>query len=435
MKRMFPTGSDAQVMLTPLLSLFSGRVGGMVFQFFALVLVGWNSGASAIGVFQLGLVWSCLVGEFAAAGIPVHAMRRFAVRGPIVPAPVLLGYMRQALCRVGALWLVAVAAGCWFVDDLAVLFPIAAAALAFSLLRISCELMKSMTQGTVAIVLENFGPYAPLVVMLLVASMFSIEISELVLLWAVCTGFVSSAVIALIWLWRNCVGEISDARDAVQISVAWAECMAPWGSALLQLSFLSAPLLILPLFAAAEEVGAFALAYKLVNPATALLAFLGAYFGPRFVRAFESGQQNRLQGLFVQSCILSGGVFVLFAVPIYVFAGYLCDWFDLSRSTVTPYLLVLMIAHAVNAVTGPKTLLLNMCARSTLDFKVLLVSTGVLFPAMWFAGSLHGVAALVNVYVLVFVVKALLGFVACSLVLKHGTDSTRAQSYRVASLA
>ncbi len=65
--------------LLPGLAMAASRGAGLALQFLVQVVVGTLAGPAGLGVLQLFMSWSCILGEVLALGLPARAMRTTAV--------------------------------------------------------------------------------------------------------------------------------------------------------------------------------------------------------------------------------------------------------------------------------------------------------------------------------------------------------------------
>ena len=250
--------------VAPALLLAGSRCGGVALQFLLQVVVGGMAGPAGLGVLQLFASWSSMLGEGLARGLPAWAMRIVAVDttrdDPARARHDLQWAVRRIVLLALAVGLVAglalVLAGAWLPPDYyRIAQAVILAAPLFALLRLGAEALKGAGQALLAVSIENLVLPAVVLVVCLICWLLGQGLELPVLL---CAG-VGGMAAALWAVWKAMPVPLQPVSKQRQAPTApchdTADVNALWANSLLAVAFLQLPFLLMPWFAAPEEIG------------------------------------------------------------------------------------------------------------------------------------------------------------------------------------
>ncbi|MBK5969436.1 MULTISPECIES: lipopolysaccharide biosynthesis protein [Thiorhodovibrio] len=458
-----PTNPSARLSakLRKALPALAVRGGGLGLQIAMSIVIARLLGAEGMGLYTLYVTWLVLFADLIGIGMPVYALRTVAAlkaQGQGMAVGAFLWRALGLVFLIGAAlmllpWFFAAPMAAVVADDasLAPALKVAAAgALLFAGMRILAEALKGAGATQRALFAES--AIIPLVVLgllpLLVARGW---LNGEHLLWLHVLSVALALCLTLaFWLAAKPRdddqnidrgdGRLPQAaksraydqnrsekpallaarpQDAKPPSPRVISSALPplWGGTLLNMAYVSLPILILPQFANVDELGLFGAAFRLINLVTVILVTLAAIFGPQFAAAYALKDAAGLRRLLKRSqqfsLILYGPVFIAFTV----FAAPVLGLFGEEFRAAAMLLAIMALGQLVNAATGLVGYLLNMMHRERTEFLILLV-TGVLMTAAMIVGGMQagvlgvtfaysGGLMLKNLLSLVFSLKAL----------------------------
>lgn len=378
------------------------------------------AGSGGIGLMQLYQTWTCVLGETNAMGLPTQTLKYVSVnpegqetRNRLIRSLKFVSgwWLLGSLVATAVFAVVPGLMGFSLWVQLAFIWSI----LCFSVLRISAEALKAIGRSGQSIFAEN--AIAPLLMILfclaLILGVFKqplgdtqIEAQSLIiaasLFATIAAGY--SLARSLHYIGTKTEGSESKTVKNAEQRIFSSETRFFWGTAILSIGFLNLPFLLMPYFGSLEDIGLFALAFKLINPISTILIMLGAFFTPRFARAAansntsNSNNGESLKGLLFQSQWISVLLYLPVLLPILIFSDFILAIFGPEFVEAKPYLYLLAIAHLVNAVTGLSGNMLNMIGLGKREFQGSLIFFSIaLLTGVW-AGLTAGLFGIALVY-------------------------------------
>ncbi len=409
--------------LLPTVAMAASRGAGVSLQFVVQIVVGSLAGPAGLGVLQLFMSWSCILGEVLALGLPARSMRITSVtwdrgdlsgtRSALARAAFLT--LRFAACFVTTsfiiLWGLAVT-GNKAAESESALILVAAllAAPIFALARIGAEALKAVEAPLPAITLENMILPIAILAVGAVCWQLNITLTTTVLLLA---GIAGLALTAL-GLWRSLLvrlpTEKASARGTDELSENKHDLLALWASSVLGIGFLHLPFLILPWYAGNEEVGVYAVAHKLVNIVTTLLILLSAVFGPAFARATAASDHSALKMLLWRTQWISLAIYLPLMLVLLLATQPMAELFNVPQADLRVFLLALAAGQLVNAATGLPGVLLNMSGAAHRELHTLVLALGLALLLAPLIGKTYGAAGLAWLFAAMLAAKNLLSY-------------------------
>jgi O-antigen/teichoic acid export membrane protein len=401
--------------LTKALPALAVRGGGLGLQIAMTIVIARLLGAEGMGFYTLYATWLVLFADLVSIGMPVYALRTVAslqarsqggLAGAFVWRVLLVVFLIGALVLLLP-WLFATPMAALVADDasLAPALKIAAAgALLYAGMRILVEALKGAGATQRALFAESaIIPFAVIAVLPVLIVRERLSPETLLWLHVLAVGLALATALGF-WLAirpRSARGpaeagaprrgRLKPAHPSLPAHpappVITRALPSLWGGTLLNMAYVSLPILILPHFASVDELGEFGAAFRLINLVTVILVTLAAIFGPQFAAAFALGDAPGLRRLLRRSqqfsLILYGPVFIAFTA----FAGPVLGLFGDEFRAAALLLAIMALGQLVNAATGLVGYLLNMMHQEHTEFLILLV-TGILMTAGMIAGGL-----------------------------------------------
>ena len=401
---------------------------GVFLQVLMQFAVAQVAGASGLGLMQLYQTWTCVLGETNALGLPTQTMKYASVS----PASKeTLHRLIRSLKAVFKFWLVAVlifAFGSlldpeWTGFSLGVQLAFLWSILCFSILRISAEALKAAGASTAGIFAENLlMPFLMSLFCFVLLGLYSGQkgpdrVSSDLLIIAASLFFTLAAAYSLgKSLYRiSSKTKVGESLAVKQSKIFSTETRFFWGTAVLNIGFLNLPFLLMPYFGSLEEIGFFALAFKLINPISTILIMLSAYFGPQFARAAAGKvlsiqtamdmDRAELKKLLFQSQLVSLALYLPVLLPILLLSDWILPIFGPEFLAAKPFLFILAAAHLVNAVTGLSGNLLNMMGQGKREFQGAILFFALATISGLLVGPSEGLFGIAVVYSLAFAAK------------------------------
>ena len=260
--------------LLPGLAMAASRGAAVGMQFLVQIAVGGLAGPAGLGLLQLFMSWSCILGEVLALGLPARAMRTTAVnwdRGEAGSAWLELERSASLILKVVAFFALGLLLSLWLIDSVGhasttsvnglILLATVFAAPLVALSRLGADALKGSDAALPAIALESL--LAPLVILSVCALcwLLAYPLGKVALLLAGLAGF---AVTALA-LWGALQGRLMKVpvtrQKAVSGLVFKGDLAALWATGVLGMAFLHLPILVLPWYAGTDAVGVYCLLY------------------------------------------------------------------------------------------------------------------------------------------------------------------------------
>ncbi len=389
-------------------------------QFLLQVVVGNLAGAAALGLLQLFVSWTCMLGEGIARGLPVWAMRRTALQaasGAWSAARNELEWATGQILRLGlGIWLggavVLLLIGPTLPADYRVIaVAVLCGAPLFALVRLGAEALKGIGEPLRAITLENLVIPGTILFVCALCAAFGVAPNAPVLTGAGVAG----TALALLALRGAAPRDVRPrwrvSAAAVDVDQDRSDIHALWLSGVLSIAFLQLPFLVLPAYASPAEIGVYAVAHKLVNIVTTLLILLAAVFGPAFARAANEASPALLAQLLRRTQLLSCLIFLPLCAVLLLAAAPLAGLFNIPADLFAQCLWILAFGQLFNAVTGLAGVMLNMSGGAVLEMRTLVCTLAVGLLATPLVGALYGVPGLVLLFSAVLAAKNIASFV------------------------
>jgi O-antigen/teichoic acid export membrane protein len=392
---------------------------GVFLQLAVQVLVGRLTGSAGVGLMQLYITWTCVLGEGVAMGRPAHAMKTMAVaRDQSLPA-VIKYYLKQQLLAIVLVWLafIALASGLIYnAGDLQWVLSLAAvSALFFALLRLLAEALKAQGRANLSVFAESVGPPLAVVCLGCYCLVLGKAVESLPLVLALAGGFLACLLLLLASQARLLAA--LPGRNSTPLRFPMAELAPLWGAGLLSMLFLNFPFLLLPLYTDTGTVGEFALAHKLVNLISTILLLLAAIFGPRFARSINSADVEGIRRSLWQSQLCALALYLPSMALLALFGKPLLSLFGESLAGAELFLWILAAGQLVNAATGLPGLLLLMGGAGQREFTALAVTLLIATTLTLWVGPRWGAPGIAIVYSAAIAGKNLISYViACQFI-------------------
>jgi O-antigen/teichoic acid export membrane protein len=180
-----------------------------------------------------------------------------------------------------------------------------------------------------------------------------------------------------------------------------------WGGGLLNMWLMNMPILLLPQFASAADIGIFGVAYRLILLGTTILVTLASIFGPRFARDYANGDVTGLKQGLRQSQILSLIIYSPMLIAFTFFAEPVLGLFGDEFIAGKELLWIMVAGQLLNTATGLVGFMMNMIHREKQEFYIQLVVTIFVFVLILILGEMYGVMGVAIAYATGVVVKNL----------------------------
>lgn len=395
------------------------RGGGLGLQFLMSVVIARVLGAEGMGLYTLYLTWMVLFGDLVSLGMPIYALRTVAALRARSQGQAIKPFVQRALVLVlalGALFLLlpglaAAPVANWIAGDARLAPAFASAAVGawlFVGLRILAEVLKGAGATQHGIFVESAT--IPLVVLsVLPVLAWQGGVDRVGMLWLHVTAIgVAFALAAALWQARS--RHLSGA--GAESVPAYSPALWPmWGGTLLNIAYVSLPLMLLPRFATVAELGQFGVAFRLMNLVTVIMVTLTAVYGPQFAAAYALRDVARLRLLMKRSQQLSLLLIAPFLVVFTLGAEPVLGLFGPEFRNAKLLLWILAVGQLVNAGTGLIGYLLNMVHQERTEFLILLGTVGLMLVGMMVAGSTLGAVGIALIYSGGLILKNLLSVI------------------------
>ena len=260
------------------------------------------AGPAGVGIMQLMQSWSCVLGEVMSLGMPTAIMKQLSLEADHSKQKLMLFGSILLVLRAAVVLVPTTAFILWLAvpaeNEYQVLFPaVSISIILFAVQRIALEALKTRDRLEQSMWIEN--TCTPFLILLAGCTfawiagagnpfMNAIEqdtshasswliTPELVIYIAVLCASITFGY-CLTVLFREFsfnLGQLRSIRRH-QKTIWRTGTRVYWSNSLLNILLLNLPFLLLPIWATTEEVGVFALAFKLINPiSTILILFAG----------------------------------------------------------------------------------------------------------------------------------------------------------------
>jgi O-antigen/teichoic acid export membrane protein len=401
---------------SPFYALFSRGIG-LFLQLCMNIVLGRVLGATGMGVYSLYSAWMMVMGSIANLGMPTYTLRTVSVldgKGLKDTARrFTLGILRTLLIT-GMLMIILVAGISGAVAETllgevgmeSVLILAAVAAALFMMTKVLSESLKGIRRVNIALTSETaLLPLGAIIVIgifylydwnLTAKGFLVIHILLLVL-----------TTLVMIWLMLRFARGTSKAENEEMPPLMSRSLLHFWGGGLLNMWVMNMPILLLPQFANAAEIGIFGVAYRLILLGTTILVTLASIFGPRFARDYANGDVTALKRGLRQSQLLSLIIYSPMLIAFTVFAEPVLGLFG-SEFTAGKELLWIMVAgQLLNTATGLVGFMMNMIHREKQEFYIQLSVTVFVFILILILGDMYGVIGVAIAYAIGVAVKNL----------------------------
>ncbi|MDG4594374.1 MAG: oligosaccharide flippase family protein [Candidatus Contendobacter sp.] len=396
------------------------RGGGLGLQFLMSVVVARVLGAEGMGLYTLYLTWMVLFGDLVSLGMPIYALRTVAALRARDQDRSIASFVRRALVLVLALgglflllpwWQEALIAN-WITGDarLAPAFECAAVGAWFFVgMRILAETLKGTGATQRGIFVESAT--IPLVVLsVLPVLVWRGGIDSVGMLWLHVTAVgVAFALAAALWQARS--RRFGDDAGGESVPAYSPALWSMWGGTLLNIVYVSLPLMLLPWFATVAEVGHFGVAFRLMNLVTVVMVTLTAVYGPQFAAAYALRDVTRLRLLMKRSQQISLLLIAPFLAVFTLGAEPVLGLFGSEFRDAKVLLWILAVGQLFNAGTGLIGYMLNMMHQERTEFLILLGTVGLMLVGMIAVGSVAGAVGVTLVYSGGLILKNLLSVI------------------------
>ncbi len=396
-------------------ALFSRGIG-LFLQLGLTVILGRLLGAAGMGVFSLYTSWMMMFASFANMGMPNYVLRKVSVLEDKQERGLAISFTTRVIQRLlvsGGLLTVLVLAITAFIDTTAdevdmqwVLILSALSAVAFMIIKVLAEALKGIRQVNLGLVTET--ALVPLGALLVLGVLYAYD-------WDISAqGYLVLHLVLLIlttlfmlWMLLRFRTEIKNAQGNQLPQLTDRSLLSFWGIGLLNMWFMNMPIILLPQFATAEEIGIYGVAFRLIALASIILVTLASLFGPRFARDFANNDAEALKQGLRQSQMLSILIFIPMLLVFTLFAEPVLGIFGEEFKAGKEILWILVIGQTLNAATGLVGFMMNMIHKEKQEFYIHLITTVMLMVLIFILGNEYGVTGVALAYAMVIVIKNL----------------------------
>lgn len=171
------------------------------------------------------------------------------------------------------------------------------------------------------------------------------------------------------------------------------------------------PIIILPIFAAPNKIGQFAVATQIISISALILVSIASFYSPRFVNAFSRRDKQKLAVLLKQTRLLSIISFTPFMLLVVIFGRQILAVFGNEFGEAWAILLILTTAQAVNAVTGLVSFFNYMTNQEAFEMRIGIISLLIFFVSSFALGPIlktFGIAIAVAIAIITKNIGALI---------------------------
>jgi O-antigen/teichoic acid export membrane protein len=403
-------------------ALFSRGVG-LLLQLSLTVILGRLLGAAGMGVYSLYTSWMMLFASIADLGMPNYVLRSVSVLDGKNRRQTAIDFTFRVIkvLLVSGLLITALVwafSGLFdFSDDVFntqwLMLIAVISAVAFMLIRILSEALKGIRQVNLALAAETalLPTGALLVLGVLYLYNWDITAQNYLVLHLV---MLLATTFFMIWMLLRFRPPEPDqagqagSHDDNELPLLLNRSLLPfWGAGLLNMWFMNMPIILLPQFATTEEIGVFAVAYRLIAFASIILVTLASLFAPKFARDFANNDADALKRGLRHSQILSLMIFLPMLIVFTFFAEPVLSLFGDEFTAGKELLWILVVGQTLNAATGLVGFMMNMIHQEKQEFYIQLTTTIMLMLLIFVMGSQYGVTGVAIAYAMAIVIKNL----------------------------
>ena len=396
--------------------VLASRGVGLILQLGLTVLLGRLLGAAGMGVFSLYTSWMMIFSSIANMGMPNYVLRTVSVLDHKQERSTAVNFTTRvikSLLMSGGLLTLLVMVFSTFIDtsgdeiDMQWVFMLSViSAVAFMIIKVLAEALKGIRQVNLALVAETaLVPLGALMV-LGVLYLYNWDITA--------QGYLVLHLVLLIlttlfmfWMLLRFRPEMTQTQGSEVPQLMNRSLLSFWGIGLLNMWFMNMPIILLPQFATAEEIGIYSVAFRLIALASIILVTLASLFGPRFARDFANNDAEALKQGLRQSQLLSMLIFIPMLLVFTLFAEPVLGIFGEEFKAGKEILWILVVGQTLNAATGLVGYMMNMIHKEKQEFYIQLVSTVMLMIMIFIFGNEYGVTGVAIAYASVIVIKNL----------------------------
>ncbi|MCA9263250.1 MAG: oligosaccharide flippase family protein [Planctomycetales bacterium] len=407
---------------------------GVVLSFLLTIVLSRTLGATGVGLFFFFNSALRLLAALVAFGLPQYNLRTVAAldahgdhhQADIIAARSLWFVFFGGGLVMALTWMAAGPIAAIVLGDATLVPQLRAAclcAVAFAMLRVRCEALKSRGLPQTALLLEFALSPAALIVICVATWFVKLDLS----LSAVLNCFIGATVVAvglasLTWRQRSQelrlpLGHPEAHQPLERIPVRTLAVFLVWN--LLNALAWAGPYMVLPRFASSGEIGLFGTAHRLIALPSIILVALGSYFAPRFSRCHAQGdiRTNRLQ---LRRSQLYAALAFLPLFAMFLFApAELLSVFGPEFREAAPILRVLTIGATINALTGLAADFLNMTHHENYEATITGVSAVSLVVLTVVLGIPYGLMGAAIATTVAMAGRNVASFLLCQLVIRQ----------------
>ena len=401
-------------------ALFSRGIG-LLLQLGLTVILGRLLGAAGMGVFSLYTSWMMMFASIANMGMPNFVLRKVSVLDNKQERGLAISFTTSVIKRLlvsGGLLTIFVLAIAVFIDSPAgdsssgevdmqwVLILSVLSAVAFMIIKVLAEALKGIRQVNLGLAAETaLVPLGALLVLgVLYAYDWDISSQGYLVLHLVLLSLTTLFMFRLLLRFRH---QIKKAQSSELPRLTDRSLLSFWGIGLLNMWFMNMPIILLPQFATAEEIGIYGVAFRLIALASIILVTLASLFGPKFARDFANNDAEALKQGLKQSQLLSMLIFIPMLLVFTLFAEPMLGIFGEEFKAGKEILWILIVGQTLNAATGLVGFMMNMIHKEKQEFYIHLATTLMLMVMIFILGNEYGVIGVALAYALVIVIKNL----------------------------
>lgn len=362
---------------------------GSVLQLLLIMALGRMAGAILVGAYVLFTNWVSVLVSVWGVGIPIAAMKSFAIHGQKLPAD--RSNVTKRAAGIVALELAAIVIGAGLLASMAVLsvvliLPISLrhsikvrillaatfTAAFYAGLKTAVEALKGIGRAAAAFSLEfNIIP----LILLVVAAGATIGLWQLTLqalIFAYVATIAFSAAIAIFLLQKSIL--YFDHEQPRKYGMGRQELLPFWFVQIINSLYGAIPYLVLPLLVSNRKIGYFSVAYKLVSVVGTLITVLASIYGPIFATLASRSDPSELRRRYLESLCLVIGLTIPILAGLVIFAHPILKLFGNEFVAAQTILVVLAAGRMGSAVLGLTEIYLNMTGMAKKELHSALIS-------------------------------------------------------------